>query len=262
VPPVELPAGESPAFEALRNRLSLLPGWKRHRVMTGQIVDSRITALRRMVDDAVEWLALRERTKRALLGVGGELRRTDLTIGEHLHAVGHLQSPTDIELVGNDELVALAEGRGPSLATLARRRHALDWAAAQPPLPQQFTGPPPDQPPSLPEGDILRGWGAGPGLYHGRTIVVDQPVGAELEPGDVLVARSTDASWSPLFLSAGAIVTEEGGPLSHAAIVARELGIPAVLNVAGAVARFRDRQETVTVDGEDGIVVIHGADDG
>jgi phosphohistidine swiveling domain-containing protein len=44
--------------------------------------------------------------------------------------------------------------------------------------------------------------------------------------------------------------------------VARELGIPAVLNVAGAVARFRDRQETVTVDGEDGIVVIHGADHG
>ena len=80
--------------------------------------------------------------------------------------------------------------------------------------------------------------------------------------GDVLVARSTEASWSPLFLRATAIVVEEGGPLSHAAIVARELGIPAVLNVPGVVARITADTEAaggpvqVTVDGDQGVVVI------
>ena len=73
--------------------------------------------------------------------------------------------------------------------------------------------------------------------------------------GDILVASSTDASWSPLFVEAGAIVVERGGPLSHAAIVARELGVPAVLNVVGATGRLDG--EIVTVDGDEGVVVIH-----
>jgi rifampicin phosphotransferase len=72
------------------------------------------------------------------------------------------------------------------------------------------------------------------------------------------VAAATDAGWSPLFLSAGAIVVERGGPLSHAAIVARELGVPAVLDVAGATERLDGR--IVTVDGDLGVVAIH--DDG
>ena len=79
--------------------------------------------------------------------------------------------------------------------------------------------------------------------------------GAKLEPGDVLVARSTDPSWTPLFLIAGAIVLEEGGPLSHAAIVAREFGIPAVLNVAGAMRALQEEAE-VEVNGTTGVVTL------
>ncbi|HSR14685.1 MAG TPA: PEP-utilizing enzyme, partial [Gemmatimonadales bacterium] len=70
---------------------------------------------------------------------------------------------------------------------------------------------------------------------------------------DILVARSTDPSWTPLFMVAGGIVLEEGGPLSHAAIVARELGLPAVLKVAGATTLIRDGEE-ISVDGTAGIV--------
>jgi pyruvate,water dikinase len=70
------------------------------------------------------------------------------------------------------------------------------------------------------------------------------------------VAVTTDASWAPLFMVAGAVVVEEGGPLSHAAIVARELGIPAVLNVPGVAARLR-AGDRVTVDGDAGTVVLH-----
>jgi pyruvate,water dikinase len=73
-----------------------------------------------------------------------------------------------------------------------------------------------------------------------------------------LVATTTDASWSPIFLRAGAVIVEQGGPLSHAAILARELGVPAVLNI-DAATRVLDG-ELVTVDGDLGTVVIETAE--
>jgi pyruvate,water dikinase len=88
--------------------------------------------------------------------------------------------------------------------------------------------------------------------------VLDSPDPGKLDDGDVLVARATDAAWTPVFLVAGAIIVERGGPLSHAAVVARELGTPAVLNVSGA-ADYLDGH-IVTVDGDRGRVVVH--DDG
>ncbi len=71
------------------------------------------------------------------------------------------------------------------------------------------------------------------------------------------MARTTDPAWTPLFLTAGAIVVEEGGPLSHAAIIARELGLPAVLNVPGFLRRIEGRSGwRLRVDGDQGTVRI------
>ena len=78
-----------------------------------------------------------------------------------------------------------------------------------------------------------------------------------LRPGEVLVARATDPGWTPLFLIASAAVVERGGMLSHAAIVAREVGIPVVVDVAGATSALRDG-ERVRVDGNAGLVEIVG----
>jgi pyruvate,water dikinase len=83
--------------------------------------------------------------------------------------------------------------------------------------------------------------------------VILDPVGAHLEPGEILVAPSTDPGWTPLFLTAGGLVMEMGGPNSHGAVVAREYGIPAVVGVAGATARI-STGDRVTVDGAAGIV--------
>jgi phosphohistidine swiveling domain-containing protein/membrane-associated phospholipid phosphatase len=83
-----------------------------------------------------------------------------------------------------------------------------------------------------------------------------------LRRGEVLVAHTTDAAWAPLFLTAGAIVVEEGGPLCHAAIVARELGVPAVVNVPGVVELVRAAGEVdLVVDGDTGDLVVHRAGD-
>ena len=69
----------------------------------------------------------------------------------------------------------------------------------------------------------------------GAARVVLDPVGAHLEPGEILVAPSTDPGWTPLFLTAGGLVMEMGGANSHGAVVAREYGIPAVVDAFGRV---------------------------
>ena len=79
------------------------------------------------------------------------------------------------------------------------------------------------------------------------------PTGARLEPGEILVAPSTDPGWTPLFLTAGGLVMEMGGPMSHGAIVAREYGIPAIVGVSDATESIATGQ-TITVDGSTGEV--------
>jgi pyruvate,water dikinase len=74
-----------------------------------------------------------------------------------------------------------------------------------------------------------------------------------LLPGEILVVHTTDVGWTPLFLVAAGIVTELGGPLSHAAVVAREFGVPSVVNVVGATRAIRTG-DVLRVDGDRGVV--------
>ncbi len=101
----------------------------------------------------------------------------------------------------------------------------------------------------------LRGSPASPGVVTGIARVIRSPQGARLEPGEILVAPSTDPGWTPLFLTAGALVMEMGGMMSHGAVVAREYGIPAVVGVAGATEQIATGQR-VTVDGSAGTVAL------
>lgn len=101
----------------------------------------------------------------------------------------------------------------------------------------------------------LKGTPASSGVYEGVVRVILDPVGARLEPGEVLVAPGTDPAWTPLFLSAGALVVETGGAMSHGAVVAREYGIPAVVGVPDAT-RLLATGRRVKVDGESGTVTV------
>ena len=238
----------------LEERLRSLPGWTRKRILTGQIVDVRLRIIRRAVNDAVEQMQRREATKAAVLSLGGEVRRAHLELGRRMVAHGLLTDPADIELMTTSEIATAVERRSaPRADTLRRRRNWLSRYEAEGPLPIRFTGAPSREPTPLPEGDLLDGWASSPGRYRGRARVLRNP-SEYLGFGEVLVAATTDASWSPIFVHAGAVVVEQGGPLSHAAILARELGVPAVLNIDGAT-RLLDGC-VVTVDGDAGVVVI------
>ncbi|MEM0263504.1 MAG: pyruvate, water dikinase [Saccharolobus sp.] len=109
----------------------------------------------------------------------------------------------------------------------------------------------------LTEGKVLvRGLPASPGIVYGRAKVIldikDAKV-SEIEKGDILVTRMTDPDWVPLMKMAAAIITDEGGMTSHAAIVSRELGIPAVVGTRDATKVIKDNQ-MITVDAIRGIV--------
>jgi pyruvate,water dikinase len=111
-----------------------------------------------------------------------------------------------------------------------------------------------------PDEQALSGFAASPGSYTGRARVVLTPEqGADLEPGEVLVAPATSPGWAPLLLTAGALITEIGGTLSHGAIIAREYGLPAVLNVTDATRRIHTGQ-LIHVDGSQGTIqLLEGA---
>jgi phosphohistidine swiveling domain-containing protein len=101
---------------------------------------------------------------------------------------------------------------------------------------------------------VLRGVGVSPGIVTGRACVAFSPFeDIEMEPGDVLVAPLTNPAWTPLMSIASAIVTDTGGPLSHASIVAREFGIPAVVGTGDATV-VTVHGGRITVDGDAGTV--------
>jgi phosphohistidine swiveling domain-containing protein len=103
----------------------------------------------------------------------------------------------------------------------------------------------------------VQGLGISPGVARGRARVLHSVAdGARLQPGEILVARATDPSWTPLFARAGGLVLELGSMLSHGAVVAREYRLPGVVNVVGATERFADGME-LTVDGGAGVVWAH-----
>ncbi|WP_246186979.1 PEP-utilizing enzyme [Microlunatus speluncae] len=101
---------------------------------------------------------------------------------------------------------------------------------------------------------LITGLGAGPGSAVGPVrIIADLDQFPRFRPGDVLVCRTTSPAWTPLLFNAAAVITEVGSRLAHAAIVAREAGIPAVVGAAGAMTVLRDDQR-VRVDGDTGRV--------
>jgi len=99
----------------------------------------------------------------------------------------------------------------------------------------------------------LHGTPASAGTVTAKARVILDPTGARLEPGEILVAPSTDPGWTPLFLTAGGLVMEMGGAMSHGAVVAREYGIPAVVGVPEATERIATGEQ-ITVDGSAGTI--------
>ncbi|MQA16219.1 MAG: phosphoenolpyruvate synthase [Pseudonocardiaceae bacterium] len=187
-----------------------------------------------------------------LAAVREQLRR----VGVELAAQGRLAAADDVFFVDTVEareglagrdLRGVVRDRRVSYQQETRRRHVPRV------LLSDGTEPEAAHPAATLADGMLVGTAASPGLVSAPARLVLDPSGARLEPGEILVAPSTDPGWTPLFLTAGGLVMEMGGAMSHGAVVAREYGIPAVVGVAHATERIETGQQ-VTVDGSSGAV--------
>ena len=190
-------------------------------------------------------------------------------IGRRLRECGVLASEVDVFFLRLTELHEAMAGRPhPEIPTrIARHRQEYE-RCLQIETDERFTGRPVPRlrrPPTEPDGAgagdseaVLRGIPVSPGRVTAAARVVRELTDdIELQPGEVLVCPFTDAAWTPLFFNAAAVVMDLGGPLSHGATVAREYGLPAVVNVKTGTRQIRDGQQ-ITVDGGKGEVLLHG----
>ena len=170
-----------------------------------------------------------------------------------------------------EEILALLDGDGSALDAVPERREVHARYAALPPYPALIRGhfdPFAWAADPLRRCDLfdpgasgapvgaVRGFPGSPGIAEGRVrVALTVEEGAGLEPGEILVTTLTNVGWTPLFPRAAGIVTDIGAPLSHAAIVARELGIPAVVGCGDATRRLHTGDH-VQLDGTMGTVVL------
>ena len=196
----------------------------------------------------------------------GRVRRIVRELGRRLHADGQLADPRDVFHLELEELLGAWDGTrsvGRLAELVAARRSEYERCLAGPAPPDRVVTRGPlhrhraFEAPSAgirAEGERLQGVGACPGVVRGQVRVVEDPRGARLEPGEILVARQTDPGWVVLFPQAAGLLVERGSVLSHSAIVSRELGLPCVVSLPG-VMDWIETGERVEMDGTSGTVV-------
>jgi phosphohistidine swiveling domain-containing protein len=199
---------------------------------------------------------LREVPKFLAILVFARARALLREVGEELVKVGRLEQAEDIYFVTLTEVWSALAGKDPRSVVRERRAgyaHELNRRRVPRILLSDGTEPTAEEAPGAAANGTLRGTPASPGAVSAKARVILEPTGARLEPGEILVAPSTDPGWTPLFLTAGGLVMEMGGAMSHGAVVAREYGIPAVVGVPDATERIATGQR-IMVDGSAGTI--------
>lgn len=252
-PPEPLPPADRDPHDQLRVRCRGRP-W---RLLTARLL---ITWAKARVRD-------RENLRFERTRLFGRVRRIFLAIGRRLEREGALATARDIFYLEVPEVLGWVEGRAvlhDLKGVVAMRQQAYADLAAAPPPPARFETvgavaaawnlrPQVEEIASV-SSERRQGTGCCRGVVQARVRVIHHPRSETLAPGEILVARHTDPGWIALFSSAAGILVERGSLLSHSAIVAREMGIPAIVAIPGLMAWLASG-ESVIMDGEAGTVV-------
>jgi pyruvate,water dikinase len=233
-------AAEAEAMiETLASRVGRMRGW----------------LVRTLLDRTRQLAGIRELPKYNFVRIIAAVRAELGHVGVELHRLGRIDAPDDVYFLdfvqaragldGTDLHDVVASAREAYEAEL-RRRHVPRIVLSDGTEPEAIAV-------ADTVDGALTGTPASAGVATGTARVILDPVGAQLEPGEILVCPSTDPGWTPLFLTAGGLVMEMGGANSHGAVVAREYGIPAVVGVPNAVATIQSGAE-ITVNGTAGTV--------
>lgn len=212
--------------------------------------------------DAIKF---RENMRLARTRTFGLYRDIYLEIGTQLAFYGVLDEARDIFWLSVDELYAWHDGRAVQAefkALVAARKTEYDGYHAND-LPHHFITQDipylhneykyPHAEPQALDGDILKGTGCYPGIVDGTVRLIFSPEDELNLNGQILCTVRTDPGWAPLFPTASGLLVERGSTLSHSAVVARELGIPAIVGIPGLTTLLHDQQQ-VRMDGSSGVI--------
>lgn len=241
-------------------------------------IDARLSSLfpdrplrRWLARWAVGWAKARVRDRENLrferTRIFGRARRLFFAAGRQFAALGVIEQPRDILFLTVQEMLGAIEGFGVTAdlkGLVAVRKSEQERHALLPDPPERISiqgaaisGSSvhvPPAPSTTGDDRQRQGTGCSAGKVVAQARVIRDPRTEMLLPGEILVARNTDPGWIAVFTNASAIVVERGSLLSHSAIVARELGIPCVVGIKGALDWIHSG-ERVSVDGASGIVV-------
>jgi pyruvate,water dikinase len=203
----------------------------------------------------------RENWKSEAVRLLAGFRRVFLELGERLQQKGVLARREDILFLEWAELEPVVQGQADFdiKQRIAQRRAEYEWNKTQDPPPVVVGRYDPQKHVAFAidaNVKVLQGIAVSPGVVTGKARVITQPHdGQHVEPGEILVAPVTNPAWTPYFLPAAGVVMDMGGVLSHGAIIAREYGIPAVVNV-GPASRLIRTGQLLRIDGDRGTVTI------
>jgi phosphohistidine swiveling domain-containing protein len=249
-----------PVAETMRARLERLAS-RREEVLSSAIAASpawRRPLMRMMGRMVWHCMPMREAAKHYGVVVFQRIRNAALELGRRLVERGILETQQDVFYVEWPELGSMAHGAAPreGLRQLIndRKKQLKLFRASRPPDMLRSDHVPIEEEDAAAEEDgTLRGVGVSPGRAEGRVRILRTPDPRAMEEGDVLVVEYADPGWTPLFPRASAVVMEIGGLMCHAAVVAREMGLPAVFGVRHATSALRDG-DSVSVDGATGAI--------
>jgi len=214
--------------------------------------------VKKFVKESIQGSALKEESKSHYAKYMEVLRYLLLELGNRLMLKNVLESRDDVFHCSRSELISILKNEwdGKTLKMIIEERKMQKQVFEKIEAPDVIVDDQPEQSEStaVDESNSLKGVGVATGVASGKARLITSPdQGYRLAKGEVLVAPSTEPSWTPLFLNASAIVMETGGYLSHGSIVAREYGIPAVVNIAGVMRAIVDG-DVVEVNGNKGYI--------
>jgi phosphohistidine swiveling domain-containing protein len=226
----------------------------------------RLRTFQRLLADAQHLVPIREEQTTELTTAWPVLRRAVVRIGDALVDSEAISESDDVFFLTRDEVLAALSGTSPIAPDVAARRAArAEHARLVPPASVGRVNPMiqrawdsfPKMIGAAPsESALVSGIPASAGRASGSVRVICGPDEfADLQPGEILVARLTAPAWTPLFARAAGVVTDVGSAAAHASIIAREYGIPAVVGCGDATSRLRTGMR-VTVDGTTGNVEL------
>jgi pyruvate,water dikinase len=244
------------AIEAARSAERLLA---EKELLAGSARTQR-TAAAIVLKTAARFIPLRGTGKAAFLQCVDAVRATALRLGDLYTEAGLLAAPDDVFHLTLEELAAPTLPAG--VGDLVAERRALHERYKGFELPEFWQGAPvpfvPEKAQPAPTGEtvVVTGIPVTPGVVTGRARVVRDPETDDgPEAGEILVCRTTDPSWAAVLIVSAALVIDIGGPISHGAIVARELGIPCVIGTRDGTSKIVDG-DLIEVDGSAGTVTV------